>query len=208
MINRFRNRVVNAMKPTCWDLGNKLLYDLCRLHPSHDEADAVLAKIWLIGRSYAAAIERRKEKGDPNDDFYVDKVAPKIQRSKMDSWINKAKRVRPGTTDALNTMIEVHANTTDLLFEISDLKKRSLASKYLHFHVPKLFYIYDSRAVEALAKFSFVMPKAPRSTSFGDDEYRKFTKKCDLLRQKIESEFGLLPTPRQLDNLLLSVNEK
>jgi hypothetical protein len=30
----------------------------------------------------------------------------------------------------------------------SGLNKRSLASKYLHFHVPELFYISDSRAYD------------------------------------------------------------
>ncbi len=57
-----------------WALGNETLYKLCRDHPEHKNDKAIVAKIWLIGRSYAAAIERRKNKAanNPivNDAFY------------------------------------------------------------------------------------------------------------------------------------------
>jgi hypothetical protein len=43
-----------------WDLGNDILYEMCEKYPGHDEDNEIIAKIWLIGRSYAAAIERRK----------------------------------------------------------------------------------------------------------------------------------------------------
>ncbi|MGQ0578153.1 MAG: hypothetical protein ACT4PQ_04490, partial [Betaproteobacteria bacterium] len=92
--------------------------------------------------------------------------------------------------------------------EISDLEKRSLASKYLHFHVPKLFFIYDSRAVEAMREFSDVLPRAGRTDGTGDNEYRKFAEKCSALGAHCTNEFGLCPLPRQIDNLLLKVNER
>ena len=140
------NRILKAMAPNAWDLSNKVLYDLCSMHPFHSEADAVLAKILMIGRVYAAAIERRKTKGDEekNDNFYIDVVAPSLQNSDIDCWLAEAKAVQPGTTSAFFTLVKVHGLTTALFSEISGMEKRSLASKYLHFHVPKLFYIYDS----------------------------------------------------------------
>ena len=52
--------VVAALKKNrVWDLGNKVLYDLCSSYPYHKTDEEIIAKIWLIGRSYAAAIERR-----------------------------------------------------------------------------------------------------------------------------------------------------
>lgn len=205
-----RERVLKAMDANLWDLGNQVLYDLCSDYPMHKEADAILAKILLIGRVYAAAIERRKNKedGEENDNFYTGKVAPWLKKSKIDSWIADAKAVQPGTASALKTAVKVHGRTTDLFHKISGLEKRSLASKYLHFHVPKLFYIYDSRAAEALRQFSSELPRASRSSGDGDNEYRKFAEKCDHLRVRCENEFSLKLLPRHIDNLLLGTNER
>jgi len=46
--------------PWVWDLGNRILYDMCQSYPGHSKDDEIVAKIWLIGRSYAASIERRR----------------------------------------------------------------------------------------------------------------------------------------------------
>ena len=43
-----------AQRGTPWDVGNKVLYDLCRLYPRHEQVDQIVAKVWLIGRAYAA----------------------------------------------------------------------------------------------------------------------------------------------------------
>lgn len=52
--------IKDAKSQSYWDLGNKVLYDLCRKYPRHEGYPEIIAKIWIIGRSYAAAIERRK----------------------------------------------------------------------------------------------------------------------------------------------------
>lgn len=44
-----------------WSFGNQILYDMCLKNPSHTNENVIIGKIWLIGRSYAAAIERIKE---------------------------------------------------------------------------------------------------------------------------------------------------
>jgi hypothetical protein len=150
-----REIVLSAMTPTPWEFSNRLLYELCAHQPAHTDAGEVLAKILLIGRVYAAAIERRKTKtdDDQNDGFYVNTVVPKIQNSPMDKWLQEARTAKPGTQAAFNTMVSIHRNVTSLFCDISDLEKRSLASKYLHFHVPMHFYIFDSRAVKATRIF-------------------------------------------------------
>lgn len=43
-----------------WTLGNETLYKLCRDYPEHKTDKAIAAKIWLIGRAYAAAVEAEK----------------------------------------------------------------------------------------------------------------------------------------------------
>lgn len=72
-----------------WTFGNNVLYNLCREYPGHDSKPIVIAKIWLIGRSYSAAIERRRRSTvhsiSDSDRFYEHIVAPAL----MDSFIDR-----------------------------------------------------------------------------------------------------------------------
>ena len=61
-----------------WEYGNSVLYRMCEEEPEHKQIDVIVGKIWLIGRSYAAAIERRKNAVVVGDDFYYDEIAPKL----------------------------------------------------------------------------------------------------------------------------------
>jgi hypothetical protein len=58
--------------------GNNCLYSLCEKYPRHKNVDEVVAKLWLIGRSYAAALERRKNKRKKDPEFYEFIAAPVI----------------------------------------------------------------------------------------------------------------------------------
>lgn len=195
-----------ARSPSPWDFGNGVLYDLCAEHPLHNESQVVLAKIWLIGRSYAAAIERRLEKNDPNDDFYTQHVAPAIIASEIDSWIAEAGEFGVICPKAFDTVLAVHASVTNLFNRISGLGKRSLASKYLHFHLPTLFYIYDSRAVESMRFLAPIVGRVKTSKAPVDVEYAKFAAKCLRFQMYVHEEFGVNLTPRQIDNFLLHVH--
>ena len=197
--------IKSAKAQSPWRVGNDVLYELCRTRPTHKKVPDVLAKVWLIGRSYAAAIERRRNKGGLNDDFYINEVAPAIIGSKIDLWINKAKKFDRPSKKSLSTLLTVHHETTQLFNSISGLEKRSLASKYLHFHVPQLFYIYDTRAVQGLRKLGKLLPRASRSNANVDIEYRKFSEKCLFLQEHIEGEYGTRLSPREIDNLLLLI---
>jgi hypothetical protein len=196
----------SAKDRTRWHFSNQVLYDLCRKHPLHKDRQVVLAKILLIGRAYAAAIERRKSyRNESNEDFYVRRVAPAIIRSPIDRWIEEAKRQKPGTTEAFKAMIEIHGRTTDLFGRISGLEKRALASKYLHFHVPGLFFIYDSRAVEAMRNVGEIVGRATHHQGHGDHAYATFAQKCMRLSQHFKAD---KLQPRDLDNVLLELSAR
>ena len=195
----------NCVKNKPWDLGNQVLYDLCANHFTHDTAEKILAKTLLIGRAYAAAIERRKNKSDINDNFYIDTVVPTFKSSRLDTILADLKN-KQLSGDILHDIINAHFYLTKLLFEITELDKRSFSSKYLHFHLPELFFIYDSRAVTAMRQFVKRLPKnlsalADRETI--DWEYSNFVYKCFYLRQTVFEQHQILLTPRQLDNLLI-----
>jgi hypothetical protein len=201
--------VAKAQKKTAWELSNRVLYNLCREHPRHDSREEIVAKILMVGRVYAAAIERRRDKIEGSDDFYISTVAPAIMKSRLDDWIAEAAQCELDHAAALDTMADAHGRITRLFQKITGLEKRSLASKYLHFHVPRLFFIYDTRAVSGLRAVSNVVGRASASglCRSGDATYQTFASKCLRLRTHVKVEYGATLDPRQLDNLLLLLHE-
>lgn len=207
MQTAFRRCITLAQQTSPWDLSNKVLYDLCRTSPLHVDAGVVLAKMLLIGRTYAAAIERRRTKDTGNDHFYTTEVAPTMIKSKIDAWIQRASKTSLASDEGLRIMIETHARTTELFRRISGLEKRSLASKYLHFHVPELFFILDARAVQGMRKVRQIVGRVSASHGRGDPQYTTFAEKCNRLRAHCENEFDIRLSPRRLDSLLLALYE-
>jgi hypothetical protein len=168
----------------------------------------IVAKIWSIGRAYAAAIERRRTKEDGNENFYLNRVAPVMANSKIDTWIANATDKDANFMTPSDTVLSAHRNLTELFSEITGLEKRSLASKYLHFHRPSLFYIYDARVVLGMRELSDIVGRAQRSDTNFDREYRPFTQKCITLRNRIWLDFKISLSPREIDNLLLEIHSK
>ena len=192
-----------AQSPSLWDLGNSVLYNLCRDHPKHVAANEIVAKIWLIGRSYAASIERRKNVVEVGDEFYEASVAPAMIASAIDEWLRDCSvEESPGTPKT----ISVHKQLMDLFASITDLDKRSLASKYLHFHLRDAFFIYDSRARQAITK---VVPRIDSLPEIApetfDKEYKDFVRRCVWLRNEIFTAHAVWLTPREIDKLLLAI---
>lgn len=190
-----------------WDLGNEVLYKLCEDHPTHTNKQAIIAKIWLIGRSYSAAIERRKNAEENSDDFYDTTVVEKMLASEIDEWLNCLPAQIDNPWTDLGVVVTTHKKLVDLFYEITGLEKRSLASKYLHFHRRDLFFIYDSRAREAIAKITPRIKKDIIGEEF-DPEYKSFVRRCQYLKEDIENKYGTVLSPRQIDKLLLIIHKK
>ena len=143
----------------------------------------ILSKVWLIGRAYSAAIERRKNKDTINDNFYIEKVVPKFKDRELDKYLYKLKQYTNLTMDNLPLVLEAHNYLTQLTASITDLEKRSFSSKYLHFHLPKLFFIYDSRVLDSLRQFISYVPKDLKflmKSDQIDEEYSNFV--CSVLQ--------------------------
>ena len=200
------NFVSSAKKRTHWHFANQILYDLCRDYPKHTNEQVVIGKVWLIGRSYSVAIERVHKKVFVYDDIYKERVGRMIVESKVDKWLLPLNRLRYGP-GSLAEVLLAHKRLTEVFHDISGAGKRSLASKYLHFHFPNLFYIYDSRVVKALRNLRPVLETEKGIDLDCDSEYRRVYEKCAQLRRKINHRLGVNLCPRELDNLLLEVSE-
>lgn len=175
-----------------------------------------MTKVLFIGRIYAAAVERRKNKLDEiNDFFYLSTVVPAFKKSKIDKELDALRSMKVREIESIKSALQVHYYLTNMLKQITLLNKRSFSSKYLHFHLPELFYIYDSRAVNALRKFSSRIPEDLKNILKFENidlEYAKFYCKCFDLKRHIKSEVNITLTNRELDKLLIneanSLNKK
>lgn len=201
-----KENIDKALNSNEWDFGNEVLYELCKNNFKHEEDGKIIAKVWLIGRSYAAAIERRKNKTDINDDFYKSKVVPLFRNSEIDSLLASISREIEITDENLKEILEIHYYLLQEIKKITEIEKRSFCSKYLHFHLPELFFIYDSRVATALRKYSSRVPKKYTyltNSEKVDNEYSKFFVKSFVLKKQIEREYNLRLTNRQFDKILI-----
>lgn len=103
--------------------------------------------------------------------------------------------------------METHKYLLGVFKKISGLEKRSLASKYLHFHLPDLFFIYDSRASHALEMISKKIKKYKNSTKV-DKVYAEFFYHAFTTRAEIEKKLKEKMTPRHFDNMLIIMENK
>lgn len=123
-------------------------------------------------------------------------------------WFAQLRKLKEIDRDSIPIILKVHLDLSKLFMEISGLEKRSLASKYLHFHFPKLFFIFDSRAKNGLSILlkNKVISRAKKSKHNADNEYIKLFSRCLELKNKIQTDFKLEFNPRQIDNLLLNID--
>jgi hypothetical protein len=190
------------MRPSDWDFGNEVLYLLCKRYPAHDDIGVITAKVWLIGRSYAASVERYKK--EPGSDFFTKILAPHLRRSHLDYRLSQLPARNADFLGHQRATIEVHGWLVASLTSILRKHARSFASKYLHFHRPSLFPIYDSRAAAAIRQLSpdtrFLSSIRPTAC---DGEYADFVIRAAWIIKQVQEKFGKRLSPRQLDNLLL-----
>ena len=199
------NATSKSFRENAGGYGNEILYRMCEEQPKHQSINIISSKVWIIGRAYAAVIERRI--GKPirkGEDFCQRKAAPAIKKSKIDKWIEAISDIHRLTEKNLKRSLECHKKVTDLFKEITGMEKRSLASKYLHFHARDAFFIYDSRASKAVRRNIKRLPAEKQLRPHGfDNEYADFCARCLIYRDTLEKESGKKVTPRMLDMKLL-----
>ena len=199
--------IAKARAQAAYGFGNQILYDMCKNYPKHIDEAVIIGKIWLIGRSYAAAIER----GSKRINYETD-VGPAIKAigDTLDDKISHLAIYPQITRECLSDMLKTHHFLMKEFRNITGMDKRSLASKYLHFHAPNVVYIYDSLAQMHVSKYK--LPYRPLKMELQkelgannvDDAYLDFVAKAFELNEQIHREHNIWLTPRELDAVLLN----
>jgi len=140
------------------------------------------------------------------------KVEPAFRDSKIDVYLDDLSQYDELTVELIPKVLKVHHYLTQLTASITALEKRSFSSKYLHFHLPNLFFIYDSRVVDSMRQFIGRVPKPMEIILQSEDidkEYAKFVCKGFVLREEIKKQYNIELTTRQFDNILIDMaNDK
>jgi hypothetical protein len=116
--------------------GRNALYRMCE-GTTHDDLPSTISKLWLIGRSHAATLERTHRPS--GTDVYLDTARRMAARGHLDSLLAKV----PDSVESysLDDLTAIHDAVSYLagIFAITSKQfKLSLATKYLHFHRPTI----------------------------------------------------------------------
>ena len=193
-------------------VGNGTLYEMCKKYPYHNDPSEIVGKVWLIGRSYAVSLERNKNNKNVSDDFYSEIIAPNFIGGNFDNLLLGIRKLRELSEENIPIIIKTHKKVVDFIHKrITKDNKRSFVSKYLHFHFPKLFFIYDSRAASTINKVvNTIGVKKKQYTKYikkikkFDKKYAEFFIKCFYLQQFCKKK-GFLLTTRQIDSFLVEI---
>jgi hypothetical protein len=185
-----------------WSVGDDVLYDLCERFLDHSDVKVVVAKLWMIGRAYSAAIERL---GKPEDlttsDLYA-RVAESMISSDVDRHIQKLRGLGPLSEGNAQEVIASHKYLADTLRANTGKYPRSLASKYLHFHAPEAVPIFDSYTQKTICESLPRWCDQSGLSRLDDKDYSSFVARVINVLDRIEREHGTRLTVKQLDRLL------
>ncbi len=196
-----------------WELSDKVLYKMCQDHPNHNDSKEIIMKTRIIGRVYSVQLERRKNKGTLNGDkFYEKKVIPTFKNSGLDGRLSKL-RSKTLSPKIFDEVFQVHKDLMDKIYVITKMDNRSFCSKYLHFHLPDLFFLYDSRLRQSVSILKGIISTEQKhefllNTNEIDIEYVEFYLKCYNLRTELETFFNRKLTIREFDTVMIELSNQ
>ena len=194
---------------------NQILYRMCEENPSHEHSAVVSGKIISIGRVYAASPERsagKKRAGLTESITHL--LAKRLCDSEIDDRLTAFGSGRIFEQNLIPDIVETHAYLigelhSALVAATHDVEAvrstRSFASKYLHFHRPDVFPIFDSLAAAGLRSLPY-QSLFPSVSANCDRAYVKF---CATFADLVSNEYASQPwTLRSVDTRLVAEGRK
>lgn len=191
-----------------WGLVDEVLYSLCREYPGHDDLRAVTAKLALVGRVYAAGLERLITPPPGQQAIVI--IAGHVLRNggEVDSILRALDPAgEPLDRVSMASIVEQHGRLTQLLQKAATDGKapRSFASKYLHFHRP-VVPIYDEYArqkINRLVRWESSYEPFPLPPH-GDLDYWRYSVRFFRIYNACR-QAGIDATVKELDAFLWAV---
>lgn len=185
-----------------WDyeLGRETLYEMCDRFPGQEDVRHTISKLWLIGRSHAAALERRRAP-KPTDQPYRETATAIAKDEVFRTMVTSLRDVDEAaayTTAVLHDIHEAADHLARLFQKTTRTFKISLATKYLHFHAPSV-PIFDSLSEESLA---WLVADDDVPDDFPKTRYGGQLARFAVVRRRL-SEAGIKTTAATLDIFLL-----
>lgn len=199
-----------------YELSNNHLYELFTKYPKHVNAKGIVAKVLILGRTYAAAIERgRGSKGAmTNDEFYTNEVPTAFKGLRLDQKLQAITKMQT-LEKSTESCLKAHWVLMKGIKDITGKDKRSFCSKYLHFHSPENFFLYDFTSLRGLKNLSYFLTEIEGSVNTfpiykgnWDMQYFNFYQSCVQTKSKIEKVLGKELTYREFDALIITAGKK
>lgn len=200
--DRIQNFGRSTMKPTREFIEDTLsgvlvdpriraLYELCFMHRFHNQDEIVADKLRMIVRACV-------DQGQAIAEYSPELAAHLIVRSGVDRWfasLATAEHIDPALK------FDLHKRVMDVFVDLPETQARSLASKYLHYHFPELFFIYDA-GVERAAYDLGEGECGYLARGDHDPLYSSFFACCRKLSDRYGNAIGRPLNPRELDMVL------
>lgn len=197
--------VQEALNDEFWSERDRFLESLCRdSNPSEEE---VAARLLIVGRTYAAPLERFQ--GAKRKWFHAYRGVAKRLVDK--GFLQELGQFDPPEFwSSAATQMEVLRLHRQLI-ELLGCKKnpRSLASKFMHFHRPDVVLIFDNNARAAASRtMESLRLQVEKLDIHGvDDPYRRYLQNALALKRHIEDQIEIeVPTPRDLDKIIIRLS--
>ena len=194
-----------------FDVSNQMLYNAVKSNPSNLDAPQIIGKLMLIGRTYSAAVERRRTSNAVQDNRQglevIIEAACAIANSNVESQMALVGKTERLSRERITDAVELHSAVCAALRKANQRSNSSLASKYLHFHRPAFFPIVDSYVREGWWWIMDSLGEKNEGWSvFGQVErYGNWCERVLSLQQKLERHLRKPVSLRQIDNYMLSI---
>ncbi len=186
-----REFITEALADSVLEPRIRALYELCFMHRHHFHDQLVADKLRMLVRVCA-------DRGITMAGFSPESVAHRLGRAGVDRWFGGL-----ATAEQLDValLLEVHKRMMEVFDDVGVAEARSLASKYLHFHFPELYYVHDSR-VEAAALALGQGECGFLALADHDSAYGRFYACARKLAERMRPLVGRRLSPRELDRVL------
>lgn len=184
-----REFITEALAESVADPRVRALYELCFLRRDHLNTRIVHDKLNLIARLPSSGGERAP--------FSIEAIAHRLEKSGIDHWFSA---LRTAEDISIASLLDLHARIMPVFGELPEDEARTLASRYLHFHFPELFCIYDAALDQSMQNLlaQAAMPEQPTA----DAVYAAYFQRCRLLCERLSPMLGRRLSLNELECVL------